>query len=144
MKAKNVLLALSIFTMFFGCQFEQPTTLPKDVMGEWKTSASEYNGRSFELTNDFIVFVSGDYLENIDVNFVRKIEQTQQGKATLYTIYYEDIEDREYRFAFYYDPSEGGVIRLKNKSQFAWRKTRDPITWKNGYNRSYIISYSIL
>lgn len=47
------------------------------------------------------------------------IEQVREGRRTLYTFYYTTEEGLEEKFAFYYEPANGGVIRLKNQKGVA-------------------------
>ena len=125
MKSECILLALTIFVSFFGCQLKEPATLPDELLGVWKTSAPRYKDCFFELTKDTITFANTD-LDNIDVNSISKIEKIHKEKGILYTIHYENREGQEYKFFFYYDPSRGGTIRFKNQEGIEWRKADVP------------------
>lgn len=128
MKTNHILLAILIFTPFFGCQSDELKALPDELVGVWRTSAEKYDNVYLELTKDLIVFANEDFLEKIDNNFISKIEQiqvrkeNQKKKDILYIIHYENDEGLKYQISFYYDPSEGGVIRLKNQEKIEWRK----------------------
>ena len=126
MKSKYIILALTTFTLLFGCQCREPTTLPGEILGMWKTSAPKYEGCFFEITKDSIIFANRDLLEAFDVNVISKIEKTQKEKQILYTIYYKKGKGEEYKFPFYYDPSEGGAIRFKNQKGIEWMKADVP------------------
>ena len=122
MKSKSIFLALAILIPFIGCHSKESITVSSELAGVWKTSAPKYKDCFFELNEHLIIFVSGDLLENIDVNFISKIESTHKERQILYSIYYENLEDQEFKFSFYYDPSKGGVIRFKNQEKIEWRK----------------------
>jgi len=46
------------------------------------------------------------------------------GRQFLYNIYYENLKSQEFKLSFYYDPSNGGVIRFKNQGKIEWRKEK--------------------
>jgi hypothetical protein len=125
MKSKGILVALAILACLFGCQPEEPATVPDELLGVWETSAPKYKDSFFELTKDTLTFANRD-LDYIDVNSISKIEKIHREKGILYTIHYENREGQEYKFAFYYDPLRGGAIRFKNQDQIEWRKANVP------------------
>jgi hypothetical protein len=126
MKSRYILLVLATFTLLFGCQFREPTALPGELLGVWKTSAPKYKRCFFEITKDSITFANRDVSEGLDVNIISKIEKTHGEKRILYTIHYKKNEGEEYKLPFYYDPSKGGTIRFKNQKEIEWRKANVP------------------
>lgn len=122
MKSKYMILVLSTFSLLFGCQAREPTAIPDELLGVWKTPAPKYKRCFFEITKDSIIFVNRDSLEGPDVNIIVKIEKTKKEKQTLYTIHYKRMKGEEYKFPFHYDISKGGTIRFKNQKEIAWRK----------------------
>jgi len=121
-KIKIAILTLAIFVLAGGCQSEESIKLPSELAGVWRTSAPKYINCTFELNDRFIIFRNGNHLENIDVNFVSKIERVYKENGTLYNIRYEDLDGQEYKFSFYFEPSMDGAIRLKNQEEIEWRK----------------------
>ena len=101
--------------------------IPDELAGVWRTSAPKYKDCFFDLNEHLIIFANGHLLENIDVNFISKIKNTHMGSQVLYIIYYENLENQEFKLSFYYDPSNGGVIRFKNQEKIKW--------WKEKYVR---------
>ncbi len=126
MKSKYIVLVLTTFTLLFGCESKEPTTLHGELLGVWKTSTPKYEGCFFEITKDLIIFANRDLLEVFNVNVISKIEKTQKEKQILYTIYYKRWKGEEYKLSFYYDPSEGGAIRFKNQKEIEWGKADVP------------------
>ena len=122
MNSKYIIVVLSTFSLLFGCQVREPTTIPDDLLGAWKTSAPKYKRCFFEITKDSITFVNRDSLEGPDINTIVKIEITKEEKQILYTIHYKKMKGEKYKFPFYYDTSEGGTILLKNQKEIEWRK----------------------
>ena len=133
MKKRHLFLLFIILILFFGCG-NQKTLITKDGLnGIWKTNEPRYNDCSFALTQDLIIFASGQIFEaidafllkSIDVNYIKKIRKTEKKKKEdliLYTIYYESMNKQEFRFSFYFDPSDGGKIMFKNQQYIEWRR----------------------
>jgi hypothetical protein len=122
MKYKFIVLAIAIFATLFGCQFREPTPLPVELLGVWNTSAEKYEGCLFEIKKDSIIFANTRILEALNINTITKIETIHEEKRILCVIHYKSREDQEYKFTFYYDPSEGGSIRFKNQLHIKWVK----------------------
>ena len=122
MKTKIIFLTLAILASFLACQSKENKVVSDELVGVWKTSAPKYKDCFLEFNKNFVLFVNGSLLENIDVNFISNIENTRIGTQLLYNIYYENLESQEFKLSFYYDPSNGGVIRFKNQEKIEWRR----------------------
>jgi hypothetical protein len=122
MKFKYIIVVLSTLSLLFGCQSREPTPIPDELLGVWKTYAPKYKRCFFKITKDTIIFENRDSLEGPDVNVIVKIETTKKEKQILYTIHYKKIKGGKYKFSFHYDMSEGGTIRFKNQQEIEWRK----------------------
>jgi hypothetical protein len=122
MKSKGILMALVIFTLILGCGSKGDYTVPDELIGVWRTSAEKYENCYLELRKDLIIFVNEDVLGHLISNSISKIEKVQKNKGILYSIYYESEEGQTDKISFHYDPSEGGIIRLKNQDKIEWRK----------------------
>ena len=122
MKIKNTLLALAILASFLVCQLKENNEIPDELAGVWRTSAPKYKDCFFDLNEHLIIFGNGHLLENVDVNFISKIKNTHMGRQLLYIIYYENLQNQEFKLSFYYDPSNGGIIRFKNQEKIEWRR----------------------
>ena len=57
--------------------------------------------------------------------FIVKIEEETRGGERFFTIYYEDMSRMKQYISFFYDPSDGGTLRLKNQKQMIWKKDND-------------------
>ena len=126
-KSKASLLALAISIFVLGCQPKEDETLPLELVGVWASSAPRFKNDTLELSKEFIVFTSGKFQDFINVNFIVKVEKKPERNHTLYVIHYDNIHDQRFEFSFYYYPTKGGVIRLKNQLDSEWRKVK-PIT----------------
>ena len=95
--------------------------MPDDLLGAWITPDPMYADRFFELKKDLIIFGTGG--SAVDIGNISQITETAQEERTLYTIYYDTSEGVELLFSFFYEPTDGGQITLKNQEQIVWRKT---------------------
>jgi hypothetical protein len=125
MKSKGIFSAyIIIFVLLFGCQSEAPSTLPNELLGVWKTAEPKYADCSFILKEGFIIYLSGDLLENIDVNFISSVEEIPKNKTILYVLHCQKSTTQEFTVSFHYYPSEGG-IRFKNQNRIEWKKDKN-------------------
>ncbi|MGD9039434.1 MAG: hypothetical protein PVH82_07350 [Desulfobacteraceae bacterium] len=115
-------LALAISIFLLGCQPKEDETLPPELMGVWTSPAPRFKYDTLELSKENIVFTSGRFQDFISVNFIVKVEKRPERNHVFYTIHYENIEGQKYKFSFYYYPTKGNVIRLKNQLEFEWKK----------------------
>lgn len=122
MTPKRLSVLVTILMLLLGCQSRKATAVPDELVGVWKTLNEQYADRSFEITKTSIIFSTGD--GQIDFHSIAATEQAREGEALLYTIVYLDEARQEYRFIFYFEPSNGGVIRWKNKRDIEWAKAR--------------------
>lgn len=123
-KLKVIFLALAISIIVLGCQPKEDESLPAELVGVWASSAPRFKNDTLELSKEYIVFTSGEFQDFISVNFIVKVEKKPERNHTLYVIHYDNIHDQRYKFSFYYYPTKGGVIRLKNQIDIEWRKLR--------------------
>jgi hypothetical protein len=125
MKSKGIFsAAIVILLMLFGCQSEAPSTLPKELLGVWKTAEPKYTDCAFILKEGFIIYLSGDLLENIDVNFISSVEEIPKNKSILYILHCKKSTSQEFTVSLHYYPSSG-AIRFKNQSRTEWKKDKN-------------------
>ena len=116
-----------------GCQAERTTSVPEQLHGVWTTAAPEYADAFLEFTSETVVFGTGLYAANsylvVDLEEVREekvslynLDKIPLEKGSLYTVSYKDIDSEEFQLSFYYDPTNGGVIRLKNQDHLIWAR----------------------
>jgi hypothetical protein len=116
----GILLVLALLATTLGCQAAKDKTVPNALVGVWQTSAQKYADRFFEITADTVIFAIGGGKTNSRP--ISEIETLREETRILYTITYLSAEAQKYRFSFYYDPANGGVIRFKNQQHIAWAK----------------------
>ncbi len=124
LKSRALQLALAFSILLLGCQMKESETLPKELMGVWRTSAPKYADCTLELTKEFIVFTSGEFQDYINVNFIVKVERKPERNHFLYIIHYENLDGQLFKFAFYHYPSQGAVMRPKNQLDIEWKRVR--------------------
>jgi hypothetical protein len=124
MRIARILLTLTIPVSILGCLSGGSEDIPTELIGVWKTSAPKYKNCSIELSRNYIVFTNSLVAAHVDTNFVLGIKQAHERRRFSCTILYENLHGQRYKFSFYYDPSEGGAIRLKNQIDVEWRKVK--------------------
>ncbi|MFH1674978.1 MAG: hypothetical protein ABIF87_16360 [Pseudomonadota bacterium] len=113
-----VIVALSAFFL------QRHTLLPDELVGVWTTSDSRYADRMLDLSKVTIIFGTGK--DNIDTYFISNVKKKLHEDATLYTVYFHNLEGLKDRASFYYEPQNGGTIRFKNQKQ-AWSKQKSDL-----------------
>ena len=116
---KVLILFICLIILFFCFQCGKNKTAPDHLIGVWKTSEPKYEDRFFEIDRTTITFGTGG--ENSDTHPITNIEVE---KGSLCTIYYKNAEGQEFKFSFYYNPTDHGVIRFKNQEQIVWTKKK--------------------
>jgi hypothetical protein len=122
MKVKRVLIIIIYLIVLPTCQCGRKATVPENLIGVWETAAPTYADRFFEIRTDEIIFGTGE--EKFDTYPITKIkiEKDRGGQRRLYIICYKNIEEQEYKFSFYYDPTNQGTIIFKNQQEMVWTK----------------------
>jgi hypothetical protein len=123
MTSKWIFLVVLAFLTAFGCSSNKIDNLPQEVLGRWETEAPKFAGFSFELSEKTITFYDQNAEEGTEIYFIKKRTKEQDNDGnTFYVVHYENEEGLELKHAFYYDPSEGGEIRLKNQESVVWTR----------------------
>jgi len=124
MKAERALILFIFFLVFFVFQCGKKPTVPDDLIGVWKTSTPEYEDRFFEIKKDEIIFGTGE--GNSDTHRIDNIEMEKIPgvESPLYTFHYKNLEGKEYKFSFFYDPKKPGAIRFKNQDKIVWTREK--------------------
>ena len=101
-------------------------TIPDPLVGIWKTTAPNYAGRFFQITKDIVVFSIGD--GQTDMHPITNVDLRREEGRSLYTISYLSPDGEEYKFPFYYEPADDGLIRFKNQQRMVWKNHGRPLT----------------
>jgi hypothetical protein len=123
-KKKSFWIVALVFVLLLMVKFlsDEALELPEELYGEWVTTNPKYADRFFELNRTLITIGIGE--NDFDSYSISKIEKTDLKKGALYTVIYHESPNSESKFSFYYDPSNEGVIRLKNPQKIEWKKRR--------------------
>jgi len=126
MKVEKVWIIIVCLMVLSAFQCGGKTTVPEYLIGVWLTTEPTYADRPFEIKTDEVIFGTGE--EKFDTYPITKIkiEKDPVEEKTVYIICYKNITGKEYKFSFYYDPTNQGSIRFKNQKQMLW--TRKPLS----------------
>lgn len=114
----TVIVFLSILFSFVGCQ--KNITVPQHLIGVWKTSAPKYEDRYLKITEDSLIYGTGN---NEEVSHtIEKIHVKQEDGETIYTFHYRDMEGEKWSLTLIYSPVSG-TIQLKNRND-TWEKVK--------------------
>ena len=91
-----------------------------EFQGVWRTTAENYADRFFEISDSTLTFGTGDGSQTI--YYIRTVTKSTGDKDNVYTISYDNIEGTDFKLFFYYQPSQGGVIRFKNQEDVKWTR----------------------
>jgi hypothetical protein len=124
-KLKFIFIPIFVLTIISVILFfpRQQTKFPKNLFGTWTTSEQKYTDRFFKLTQNTVNFGIGKKKTNIyDIS---KVEKVVQDNEVLYTIKYHNSDGVQYSLSFYYDATNGGVIKFKNQKHIPWTKKKE-------------------
>ena len=99
--------------------------VPDALVGTWTTDAPAYEERALEIFGDgLVIWAEGLMIES---HVLRTIRRWDRGSRTTYRFEYLDSDGDLTDFEFDFQEAEG-VIRIRNQSDVAWRKTGPPST----------------
>ena len=123
MTSRWIFLAVFAFLTSLGCSSNEIENLPRELLGHWETNAPKFNGFSFELSKEALSFTDLNAENGIEFYIIQKRTKDLDKKNNVYyTVYYENKEGLEFKFALYYDLSGGGKIILKNQKAIVWTR----------------------
>jgi|PlaIllAssembly_1097288.scaffolds.fasta_scaffold152387_1 hypothetical protein len=127
MKTKRVGMIIICLMALSAFQCGGKGTVPEDLIGVWETTSPDYEDRFFEITSGEVIFATGENTSDTYPITKIRMEKDPAGQKTLYTISHKNVEGKEYKFSFYYDPANQGTIRFKNQQEMVWtKKTSSP------------------
>lgn len=115
-----VLLVLAVVVP--GCNEEKETDrqLLSQVQGTWTAQQGRWQGRSFEIRGDSILFDQGE--GRTRAYGIRDVEVASVEEGVRYTLRYRDMGE-ESEFSFVYRPPRGGEVFLERAEGIPWRPT---------------------
>jgi hypothetical protein len=120
---KWIFLVVLSLLINLGCSSNEIENLPREALGRWETETLKYAGFSFELSENTITFMDLNAENGIESNMIEKrTKELDNENNIFYVVHYENEEGLALKFAFYYDPSGGGKIRLKNQETTVWTR----------------------
>ena len=127
MTSKWILLVVFAFLTNLGCSSNEIENLPREVLDQWETETPKYEGFSFELSEKTITFTDSNAENGMDIYVIdKRTKELDNENNVFYVVHYENDEGLELKHAFYYDPSGGGEIRLKNQKTTVWTRVPEP------------------
>lgn len=113
-------LVSALLLALVACQQEKTSSPPDHLIGTWRTSDPKYAARYLNISHDTIVFgVGGDESHSYRITDTTTVLAEDH---FLYTISYVNEEGQRYKLSLIYEPHKEGVIRLKNRKQYEWKK----------------------
>jgi hypothetical protein len=126
MTLKWIFLVVLTLLINLGCSSNEIENLPHEVLGRWETETPKYAGFFFELSEEAITFTDLNAENGIESNMIEKrTKELDNENNIFYVVHYENEEGLALKFAFYYDPSGGGKIRLKNQETTVWTRVSE-------------------
>jgi hypothetical protein len=116
-------IVILTFISVFLCFPKQHTRFPENLIGTWTTSEQKYANRFFELSQISVTYGIGK--KKTAVYYISNAEKHVQDNTMLYTIEYHNSDGIQYTRSFYYDATNGGVIKFKNQKHIPWTKNKD-------------------
>jgi hypothetical protein len=110
---------LIIFFSFIGCEKNIP--VPEHLIGEWRTSAPQYEDRYLKIAEHALIFGIGDGEELSED--IEKVKVEQESGETIYTIHYKDTEGERWSLILIYSTVSGGTLKIKN-TNVIWEKVK--------------------
>ena len=99
--------------------------MPEGLIGTWQTDSPDYAGRFFTLSADeFSLLLIGTGTSTPERYHIASVTRIRDKYGMLHTIEYADAEGTDYHMGLYYDPEDGGRLRLKNQRNMIWRRMR--------------------
>lgn len=108
-----------------GCKRQRSNLLPRQLVGVWTTDDPRYKDRFLELSQAFVIIVTGRN-DPSSVQLIDRVETTQQGSEMLLTVYSTDRSGGQYTMNLRFNPENGGELRFSNQSQIWKRRPPDP------------------
>lgn len=121
----NVARSLLVFALFattLGCHSGDGKTVPEHLLGVWKTTHPKYADRYFEIRKDVVIFGQGE--GKSEFHAIASVDQSAEGKSTLYTITHVSHDGQRFTFAFYYYPDDHKALRFKNQKDIEWTREK--------------------
>lgn len=118
----KICLAVALILTISGCQPDKGNNVPDSIVGVWKTSHPKYADRHFEIRKDLIIFGQGE--GKSEFHAIADVDQSTEGKSTLYTITHLNHHGQRFSFAFYYRPDDHGALWFKNQRDIRWTREK--------------------
>ncbi|HEY1264787.1 MAG TPA: hypothetical protein VGF06_14765 [Terriglobales bacterium] len=124
--ASTALLALCALAIP-ACTHKPQVTLPAEIQGHWVTKAPGYENRFLQLEPNFVL-IGINLDETPSIQKVSRVESRSSGQETIYTIY-STSPDVNYQITLYFNPANGGELRVQNRGQVLWKR-QDPASFQ--------------
>ena len=120
LKRAALLLVLGLMmNALTSCQFSSDERVPNFLVGKWRTDAPKYKGLNFEITDNNLIFTTVE--GSLNTYSISGVERSVKGD-TISTVFYGQQNDVRINVGVFYEPSNGGQIRLRNQLNVIWRR----------------------
>jgi hypothetical protein len=119
-RSREAGLLLWLLFLLTGCSWRQPPTLPAQIVGEWRTQESRYQGRFIRLDNGQITFGLGGLAPD-NTERIEKVRMTPRENPTDYVLTLRAADGTPDSIALHFSPENGGELRIKSQFTLVWR-----------------------
>lgn len=106
----------------------QPSYIPQDIRGIWKTDHPRYADRYLDISE--AIFTVGQGRRKLQVFFVQRVEREKTGGGEQFTLFYTAADPAGQgprTFTFYVEAAaEGRRLQLKNPKDIYWYRETPP------------------
>ena len=104
-----------------GCEQDaELEVIPAELIGTWRTQDPRYVTRSFEISDDKVIFRTGEGVIDFTVHTIGRTTAESDEIGLLYTLEY-NVDGDEQTFGFYFD-APSGVLTFRNQPEMEWRR----------------------
>jgi hypothetical protein len=116
----GVVVLMAVIVKFWP---ENGGDVSESVFGVYVTEDSRYVDRQFRLSQQIVVFGTGED-EEVVYSLTDIRQMPDQGRS-LYTITFQENRGEEIQQSFYFDDQDQGEIEFKNNPDVLWTKVED-------------------
>ena len=120
LKRVALLLVLGIImNALTSCHFGADERVPTFLLGKWRTDAPRYKGLNFEITDNNLIFTTVE--GSLKTYAISGVERSVKGD-TISAVFYGQQNDVRINVGVFYEPANGGQLRLRNQLNVIWRR----------------------
>jgi hypothetical protein len=124
MSLRKFFATFMIASVLLATQCSKESAVPDELIGVWETAYPGYEDRGIEITKNTLIFERGGGYFDFATYPIVGIDKAFEDRDILYVIYYVNPEGYRYEFSIYYNPTDGGTFRFRDREQIKWTKRK--------------------